>query len=42
MVTNEGNSPFLSSLNSGDQAALMFILPNEVKTKVSPLIPSPS
>jgi len=42
MVTNEGNSPFLSSLNSGDQAALMFILPNEAEKMLDGILQSPN
>lgn len=42
MVTNEGGSPFLNQLSSGDQSALMFIFPAEAQRMLAGVLKAPN
>ncbi len=42
MVTNEGGSPFLNQLSSGDQSALMFIFPAEAERMLNGVLKAPN
>ena len=42
MVTNEGGSPFLNRLSSGDQSALMFIFPGEAQKMLDGVLKAPN
>jgi len=42
MVTNEGGSPFLNQLSSGDQSALMFIYPAEAQRMLQGVLKAPN
>ena len=42
MVTNEGGSPFLNRLASGDQSALMFIFPAEAERMLEGVLKAPN
>ena len=42
MVTNEGGSPFLNRLSSGDQSALMFLFPGEAERMLEGVLKAPN
>jgi len=42
MVTNEGGSPFLNQLASGDQSALMFLYPEEAQRMLQGVLKAPN
>ena len=42
MVTNEGGSPFLNRLASGDQSALMFLFPAEAQKMLDGVLKAPN
>eukprot|EP00962_Isochrysis_galbana_P046908 scaffold18998_cov125-Isochrysis_galbana.AAC.5 len=42
VVTNDGGSPFLSQLSSGDQSALMFIYPSEAQAMLKGVLKAPN
>ena len=42
MVTNEGGSPFLNRLASGDQSALMFLFPGEAEKMLEGVLKAPN
>ena len=42
MVTNEGGSPFLNRLASGDQSALMFLFPGEAQKMLEGVLRAPN
>jgi hypothetical protein len=42
MVTNEGGSPFLNQLSSGDQSALMFLFPEEAQKMLQGVLKAPN
>ena len=42
MVTNEGGSPFLNQLSTGDQSALMFIFPAEAQRMLAGVLKAPN
>jgi len=42
MVTNEGGSPFLNRLASGDQSALMFLFPDEAERMLEGVLKAPN
>jgi len=42
MVTNEGGSPFLNQLSSGDQSALMFLFPEEAERMLKGVLKAPN
>merc|ERR1719247_10218 len=42
MVTNEGGSPFLNKLASGDQSALMFLFPAEAERMLEGVLKAPN
>jgi hypothetical protein len=42
MVTNEGGSPFLNKLATGDQSALMFLFPGEAERMLEGVLKAPN
>lgn len=42
MVTNEGGSPFLNQLSTGDQSALMFLFPEEAERMLKGVLKAPN
>ena len=42
MVTNDGGSPFLNQLSSGDQSALMFLFPAEAQRMLAGVLKAPN
>lgn len=42
MVTNDGGSPFLNQLSTGDQSALMFLFPAEAERMLNGVLKAPN
>jgi len=42
LVTNEGGSPFLSTLSGGDQSALLFLFPSDAQRMLAGVMKAPN
>ena len=42
LVTNEGGSPFLSTISGGDQSALMFLFPSDAQRMLGGVMKAPN